>query len=298
MVNAALSAIHVYAVKSVAGAAPLESVVELWGLAGDRRWMVVEPGGRYVTQRQQARMALVSAEPLPGGGIRLSAAGHEPLTVAVPERGDAAAVSTVWLHKEAVEVVSAGAAADEWFSGFLGSSVRLVHLDAPARRRPLNPQFARGGETVSLADEFPLLLTTTASLDALNSLIAQGDHPDEGPLPMNRFRPNVVVEGTAPWAEDDWRRIRIGEVVFRVTKPCARCVITTTDQETAERGKEPLRTLARHRRAGDQLLFGQNLVPEFPELPELAEPPQSVGPLGEGRGVGTLRVGDRMEILE
>jgi uncharacterized protein len=295
MVNAALSAIHVYAVKSVAGAAPLESVVELWGLAGDRRWMVVEPGGRYVTQRQQARMALVSAEPLPGGGIRLSAAGHEPLTVAVPERGDAAAVSTVWLHKEAVEVVSAGAAADEWFSGFLGSSVRLVHLDDPARRRPLNPQFARGGETVSLADEFPLLLTTTASLDALNSLIAQGDHPDEGPLPMNRFRPNVVVEGTAPWAEDDWRRIRIGEVVFRVTKPCARCVITTTDQETAERGKEPLRTLARHRRAGDQLLFGQNLVPEFPEL---AGPPQSVGPLGEGRGVGTLRVGDRVEILE
>ncbi|NUP45251.1 MAG: MOSC domain-containing protein [Streptomyces sp.] len=295
MVNPALSAIHVYPVKSAAGAAPLEAVVEPWGLAGDRRWMVVEPGGRYVTQRQQARMALVSAEPLPGGGIRLSAAGHEPLTVAVPEPGDAAAVSTVWLHKEAVEVVSAGAAADEWFSGFLGSPVRLVHLDDPARRRPLAPDFARGGETVSLADEFPLLLTTTASLDALNSLIAQGDHPDEGPLPMNRFRPNVVVEGTAPWAEDDWQRIRIGEVVFRVTKPCARCVITTTDQETAERGKEPLRTLARHRRAGDQLLFGQNLVPEFPELSEL---PSAVGLLGEGRGPGTLRLGDRVEILE
>ncbi|MDX3228158.1 MOSC domain-containing protein [Streptomyces sp. ME19-01-6] len=296
MVDPALSAIHVYAIKSVGGTAPLEAVVEPWGLAGDRRWMVVEPGGQYVTQRQQARLALVSAEPLPGGGIRLGAAGHEPLTVAVPEPGDgAAAVSTVWLHKEAVEVVSAGAAADEWFSGFLGSPVRLVHLDDPARRRPLTPEFARAGETVSLADEFPLLLTTTASLDALNSLIAQGDHPDEGPLPMNRFRPNVVVEGTAPWAEDGWRRIRIGEVVFRVTNPCARCVITTTDQETAERGKEPLRTLARHRRSADQLLFGQNLVPELPELPEL---PRTAGPLGDGRGAGTLRVGDRVEILE
>ncbi|MFI0733911.1 MOSC domain-containing protein [Streptomyces sp. NPDC021225] len=293
MVNPVLSAVHVYPVKSVAGTAPHEAVVEPWGLAGDRRWMVVEPGGKYVTQRQQARMALVSAEPLPGGGIRLGAPAHEPLTVAVPGPGGATgAVSTVWLHKEAVDVVPAGAAADEWLSGFLGTPVRLVHLDDPSRRRPLTPEFAHGGETVSLADEFPLLLTTTASLDALNSLIAQGDHPDEGPLPMNRFRPNVVVEGTAPWAEDTWRRIRIGEVVFRVPKPCARCVITTTDQETAQRGKEPLRTLARHRRFGDELFFGQNLVPELPELPGRA------ALLGEGRGIGTLRVGDAVEILE
>ncbi|GAA2347951.1 MOSC domain-containing protein [Streptomyces cuspidosporus] len=292
MVIPALSAIHVYPVKSASGVAAREAVVEPWGLVGDRRWMVVEAaGGRYVTQRQQASLALVSAEPLPGGGIRLGAPGREPLTVPAPPGpgDDAGALTTVRLHREAVEVVSAGAAADAWFSGFLGSAVRLVHLDDPALRRPLNAEYARGGETVSLADEFPLLLTTTASLDALNSLIAQGDHPDEGPLPMNRFRPNVVVEGTAPWAEDDWRRIRIGEVVFRVTKPCARCVITTTDQETAERGKEPLRTLARHRRAGDQLLFGQNLVPELP------------GPSGASRGAGPvarLRVGDPVEILD
>lgn len=237
-------------------------------------------------------MALVSAEPLPGGGIRLGAAGQEPLTVAVPDPGGAAgAVSTVRLHAEAVGVVAAGVAADEWLSVFLGTPVRLVHLDDPSRRRPLTPEFAREGETVSLADAFPLLLTTTASLDALNSLIAQGDHPDEGPLPMNRFRPNVVVEGTAPWAEDGWRRIRIGEVVFRVAKPCARCVITTTDQETAERGKEPLRTLARHRRSGDQLLFGQNLVPDLPELRDRATLS------GDGPGIGTLRVGDTVEVL-
>jgi len=254
--------------------------VEPWGLAGDRRWMVVEPDGRYVTQRQQPRLALVSAESLPDGGVRLSAEGREPLTVTAPGPGDPSVpppdAFPAKLARTEVEVVSAGADADAWFSNFLGTEVRLVHLDDPARR-PLLPEYARGGETVSLADEFPLLLTTTASLHALNSLIAQGDHPDEGPLPMNRFRPNVVIDGTAPWVEDDWRRIRIGEVVFRVPKPCSRCVVTTTDQSTGERGKEPLRTLARHRRVGDRLLFGQNMVPE---------------------GTGTLRLGDPVEILE
>ncbi|MFI0822620.1 MOSC domain-containing protein [Streptomyces sp. NPDC021098] len=281
MVDPQLSALNVYPVKSVAGSAPGAATVEPWGLAGDRRWMVVEPDGRYVTQRQQPRLALASAEPLPDGGVRLTAEGHEPLTVTAPGPGDPSVPSSVtvpaMLARTEVEVVSAGAAADAWFSAFLGTEARLVHLDDPARRRPLTPEYARGGETVSLADEFPLLLTTTASLHALNSLIAQGDHPDEGPLPMNRFRPNVVIDGTAPWAEDDWRRIRIGEVVFRVPKPCSRCVITTTDQSTGERGKEPLRTLARHRRSGDRLLFGQNLVPE---------------------GTGRLRLGDPVEILD
>ncbi|MEU1806939.1 MOSC N-terminal beta barrel domain-containing protein [Streptomyces sp. NPDC019937] len=281
MVNPELSALHVYPVKSLAGLAPGAAVVEPWGLAGDRRWMVVEPNGRYVTQRQQPRLALASAELLPGGGVRLSAEGRKPLRVTAPGPGDPSAPSRaafpVMLARTEVEVVPAGAEADAWFSDFLGTGARLVHLDDPTRRRPLTPEYARGGETVSLADEFPLLLTTTASLHALNSLIAQGDHPDEGPLPMNRFRPNIVIDGTAPWAEDDWRRIRVGEVVFRVCKPCSRCVITTTDQSTGERGKEPLRTLARHRRVGDALLFGQNLVPE---------------------GTGTLRLGDPVEILE
>lgn len=129
---------------------------------------------------------------------------------------------------------------------------------------------------MSFADGFPLLLTTRASLDALNDLVAQGTHASEGPLPMDRFRPNAVVDGTDAWAEDDWRRIAIGEVTFRVAKKCGRCVVTTTDQRTAERGREPLRTLARHRRFGDQLVFGQNLVPE---------------------NTGTLRVGDPVTVL-
>ncbi|NBE50437.1 MOSC domain-containing protein [Streptomyces boluensis] len=274
MPKPSLRSIRVHPLKSVQGYAPTEAVVEPWGLAGDRRWMAVEPDGRYVTQRHQPRLALVAAEPQPGGGLRLSVPGRRPLTVSVPDSAHTVPVE-VW-HDQ-VEAVPAAASASDWLSDWLDTEIRLVHLDDPASRRPLDPEFARPGETVSFADGFPLLLAALSSLDALNSLIEQGDHADEGPLPMNRFRPNVVVDGTAPWAEDDWSRIAIGEVTFRVAKPCGRCVVTTTDQRTAERGKEPLRTLARHRRFGDQLVFGQNLVPE---------------------NTGTIRIGDPLEILE
>lgn len=263
------ASLHLYPVKALAGAAREELTVEPWGPAGDRRWMLTGPDGRELTQREHPRLALAAAELLPGGGsdgrgpgeggIRLTAPGREPLEVGLPPR-DRGTVR-VQLFRTKIEVVPAAEEASAWFSAYLGEEAQLVHMDAPERRREIGDG-ARPGETVSFADGFPLLLTTTASLDALNSLIAQGDHADEGPLPMSRFRPNIVLEGTAPWAEDDWRRIRIGEAVFRVAKPCARCVVTTTDQSTAERGKEPLRTLARHRRFGDQLVFGQNLVPE------------------------------------
>ncbi|MGW7577561.1 MOSC domain-containing protein [Streptomyces sp. NPDC054765] len=273
MLKPALLSIHLYPVKSIAGSGPGEAVVEPWGLAGDRRWLLVDAEGRQITQRQQRTLALAHAEGLPGGGLRLTAPGREPLTVEVPASGKTIPVE-VW--QDEVEAVPAGPAAAEWFRGYLGAECRLVYLDAPEKRRFIDPEYCEPGETVSFADGFPLLLTTTSSLDALNSLIAQGDHADEGPLPMNRFRPNVVVDGTAPWAEDDWRRVRIGEVVFQVAKPSARCVVTTTDQHTAERGKEPLRTLARHRRFGDRLVFGQNLIP---------------------RGAGTIRIGDPFEIL-
>ncbi|MCX4536897.1 MOSC domain-containing protein [Streptomyces sp. NBC_00841] len=268
-----LRAVHIHPVKSLAGCEPGEAAVEPWGLDGDRRWMLVDTTGRAVTQRQQPRMALVSAVPLPGGGIGLSAPGSAPLAVEVPEPGRTVPVA---LHRSTIEVVEAAAAAHTWFSERLGTEVRLVHLDAPGTRRLIDPAYARPGETVGFADGYPLLLASSASLDALNSLIAQGDHADEGPLPMNRFRPNVVVDGTAPWAEDGWDRIAIGDVPFRVVKPCDRCVITTTDQGTAERGKEPLRTLARHRRVGQDLLFGQYLIPD---------------------GTGVIRVGDPVRIL-
>ncbi|MFI5804750.1 MOSC domain-containing protein [Streptomyces sp. NPDC051561] len=258
-VPASVHALHVYPVKALGGLSLSETAIEPWGPAGDRRWLITDADGRVITQREQRRLALASAEALPGGAVRLSAPGREPLDVAVPEP---VGTEPVTLFGTKYEAVPAGSAAASWLSDHLGVEARLLHMDDPAHRRAIAPGFARAGETVSFADGFPLLVTTLASLDALNSLIAQGDLPDEGPLPMNRFRPNVVLDGTAPWAEDDWQRITIGEVTFRVAKPCGRCIVTTTDQASAERGKEPLRTLARHRRIAGALVFGQNLVPE------------------------------------
>ncbi|MFH9012054.1 MOSC domain-containing protein [Streptomyces sp. NPDC017943] len=274
MGNAHLHSIHVHPVKAARGLAPAEAVVEPWGLAGDRRWAVLDNGGKVLTQRRLPRLALAAAESLPGGGVRLSAPGMEPLTVPVP-RG--AGTVPMEIFRDKVEAVPAdGTDAHTWWSSYLGVGTRLVHMDDPATRRPVAPEYARPGDTVSFADGFPLLLTTTSSLDALNTLIAHGEHAQEGPLPMDRFRPNVVVSGTPPWAEDGWSRLAVGEVEFRVAKPCGRCVVTTTDQGSGDRGREPLHTLGLHRRLDGKLVFGQNLVP---------------------LSRGTLRVGDAVRIL-
>ncbi|MCX5609559.1 MULTISPECIES: MOSC domain-containing protein [unclassified Streptomyces] len=274
MSNLHVQALHVHPVKSVAGTAPDEVAVEPWGLSGDRRWALVDTGGTVITQRQQPRLALAAARPASGGGIALSAPGMPELLVEVPGPG---VLEPVVLFGKKVETVVAASAAADWFSAYLGVPARLVHLDDPAVRRPVDPDYALPGETVSLADAYPLLITTLASLDALNALIAQGDHPQEGPLPMNRFRPNVVVAGAEAWAEDGWRRIAIGDAVFRGVRECGRCIVTTTDQRTAERGKEPLKTLAAHRRIGKSLAFGRQLVPVR---------------------LGTVRVGDEVRVLE
>ncbi|SFY47676.1 MOSC domain-containing protein [Streptomyces sp. F-1] len=271
---AEVQSIHLYPVKAFRGLAPASAVVEPWGLAGDRRWTLVDAEGKVVTQREQPRLALAAAEPLAGGGVRLSAPGREPLTVEVPEP---VATVPVSVFGTKVDAVPAAPEAHAWSSAYLDEDVRLVHLDDPATRRPIDPDYALPGETVGFADGYPLLVATTASLDALNSLIAEGSHAHEGPLPMNRFRPSVVVAGTEAWAEDDWARVSVGEVVFRVARPCGRCVVTTTDQDTTERGREPLRTLARHRKFGSSLVFGQYLVPV---------------------SGGTIRTGDQVRVLE
>ncbi|MBB5118944.1 molybdenum cofactor biosysynthesis protein [Streptomyces eurocidicus] len=276
MSTPALTSIHYYPVKSMAGCAPAEAAVEPWGLAGDRRWLVTDESGAQITQRQRPRLALASARPAAGGGVRLRAPGAEPIDVPVPGLHERGGTVTVQVFRDKIEAVPAGAAADAWVSDFLECPARLLHMDDPAVRRGIDPDYSRPGETVSFADGFPLLAATLGSLDALNSLIATGDHAEEGPLPMNRFRPNVVIAGTEPWAEDGWRRLRIGEVVFRAVKPSKRCVVTTTDQLTAVRGKEPLRTLVRHHLIGNGAVFGMNLIPEH---------------------TGVLRVGDPVEIL-
>ena len=273
MSNLYVQALHVHPVKSLGGTAPDEVAVESWGLAGDRRWALVDAEGTVITQRRQPRLALAAARPVDGGRIAVTAPGMAELVVEVPEPGP---LEPVVLFGKKFDTVVAGSAAADWFGAYLGIPARLVHMDDPAVRRPVDPEYALPGETVSISDGYPLLVTTLASLDALNSLIARGEHAVEGPLPMNRFRPNVVVSGGEAWAEDGWRRIAIGDAVFRGVRECGRCVVTTTDQSTAERGKEPLKTLAAHRRIGKSLAFGRQLVPVR---------------------LGTVRVGDEVRVL-
>lgn len=255
-----LASIHTYPVKSCRRLDHDTAMVEPWGLAGDRRWLVVDQQGRCVTQREIATMTRIQPEARPDGGLVLRSAGAPDL--AVPEPSGTPV--EVRVHGTAVTATPAGEAAGGWLTELLGQEVRLVWLDDPTRRA-VDPDFGRPDDRVSFADAYPLLLTSTAALDALNDWLEQAGS-GEGPLPMNRFRPNVVVAGAEPWAEDGWlgRRLRIGAVTFRVVRACDRCVVTTTDQATGERGKEPLRTLGEHRNIDQKLLFGVNLIPDPP----------------------------------
>ncbi len=260
-----LTSIHIYPLKGGRGLDLGAAAVETWGLAGDRRWMLADENFRFISQREHASMARLVVRFGPGAGLRVSAEGHAPLAVPVPDGADLVKV-TVW--DAAMLAAGAGPEADAWFSAYLGQPARLVYLDDPTRRA-VDPGYGRPGDVVNFADGFPLLLTSAASLDQLGGwLTADGDQP----VPMNRFRPNLVVTGFEPWAEDRWRRIRIGDVSFRVAKPCGRCVVTTTDQLTGARGRQPLRMLARHRRFGKELVFGQNLIPETPGHLQVGDP--------------------------
>ena len=264
-----------YPVKSMRGNRLDVAEVEPWGLAGDRRWMVVGVDGEAVTAREVNAMLLVRPEPTPSG-VRLAADGAEPLEVDVP---DPAGQVPVTIFGSPLSGAAASPAADAWLSEVLGRTVRLVHLDDPTRR-PSDPAFSRAEDRVSFADAYPVLLATEESLAALNDDVG-------APLPMTRFRPNVVVSGAPAWAEDDWRAIRIGGPdgpTFRVVTGCDRCVITTVDPQTAARGAEPIATLARTRRYDGKTWFAVNLVPDLP--------PDGAGPWPQ------LREGDEVEVLD
>ncbi len=256
-----------YPVKSCRGERLTAAAVEPWGLAGDRRWMVVDADGAPVTAREHPQMMLVTPR-LGDGLITLSSPGLPDLTLSVPVGEDLVPVS-VWASELLAAPVGDEAAA--WLSKVIREPVRLVYLDDPTRRAP-NPKYSRETDRVSFADGYPLLLTSEESLDAVNGWIAEGPKATEGPVPMRRFRPSVVVSGAPAWAEDDWRRLRIGPVTFRAVKGCDRCVMTTVDPDTAAKGHEPLFALARYRRWDGKIWFGVNLIPDHPDPGTLIRP--------------------------
>lgn len=245
-----VSALYVYPLKSARGVAVRSAEVRPEGLAHDRRWMVVGADDRVLTQREVPALARLRAEAT-ARGLRVTVPGAAPVEAARPDASAPRAAVAVW--DDVVEVRVADAAAPE-LAAWLGRPAHLAYQPDDALR-PVDPRYGRDADVVSLADGYPLLLTTRASLEALNARL-------DAPVPMDRFRPNVVVDGAGAFEEDAWQTVTIGGMRFRVAKPCARCVVTTVDQATGEAGKEPLRTLAGFRTRGGKVYFGQNLVPE------------------------------------
>lgn len=260
-----VSELYVYPIKSARGI-PLETarLVDR-GIEHDRRWMLVDDDGVFISQREAHRMALIDVA-MGDAGLIISAPDMEPLPVPFYS-GGATMKCRVW--KDVVDAVLVSREAREWFSTFLGQSASLVFMPDDSERI-VDRSYVEDERIVGFADAFPLLIIGQGSLDLLNSrLQARGGEP----IPMRRFRPNIVVAGSAPHAEDDWKTVRIGDVEIDVVKPCARCVITTIDITTGEASKEPLRTLSSYRKRGDGVYFGQNAV---------------------HRTNGTLRIGDRV----
>jgi uncharacterized protein YcbX len=264
-----LSALHIYPVKSCRGLAVPSAAVDEHGFVGDRRFMVVaEADGLFLTQRTHPRMALIETS-LTSTSLFISSPGRGSVTIPLNASAGQRRV-TVW--KSTTSADDCGDEPAEWLSDFLGLPLRLVRIGGTYQRQNLK-RAAQAGDVVSFADSCPFLVIGEATLADLNARLAE-------PLPMNRFRPNLVVAGGAPYTEDDWTKIRINGVVFRHAGPCARCPITTTNQETAVRGKEPLKTLATYRRDPadpTNVNFGANLIHETKH--------------------GTLQVGALVELL-
>ncbi len=264
-----LSALYRFPMKSAIGERLQRAELDGIGLAGDRRWMLVDASnGRFLTQRALPQMSQLSALWNASGGLTLSTAGRSSLDVALPDPNSDLRGTFIW--KDSMLVPDAGDEAAAWLSEFIGKPCRLVHV--PNERARDIPGSLLPEEKVGFADGFPLLLIGQASLDDLSSRVGR-------PLEMLRFRPNLVVEGSAPFAEDEWKRIRIGGVEFSVAKGCTRCILTTIDPATGERSpdREPLTTLKTYREREGELYFGQNLI---------------------NRSTGTLEEGMEVEVLE
>ena len=261
-----VTGLYVYPLKSARGLSLGEATLDAFGIAGDRRWCLVGNDGRVITQRDCPVLATLDVIPN-DEGLEMHAVGRQPLRVRRPEPGPKAHPVKVWADR--TEGLTVGEETDSWLEGFLERPCRLLYMPITTHRQ-VSLSYGQPGDRVGFADGYPLLLTSEASLAELNRRM-------ELTVPMDRFRPNLVVDGSEPFAEDDWARIRVGDTEFRVVKPCARCVVTTTDQRTGARGKEPLRSLATFRNADGKVLFGENLIHDGP---------------------GPVRNGDPVEVLE
>ena len=270
-----LTALHTYPIKGTRGLSHQTIPLELRGLKGDRRWMIVDGENRFITQREVASLATIEAHET-NNGLTITSPSGIAFDVATPNGGNRTQVH-VW--QDGVDALIADEATNAAMSEAIGCPAKLAYMDEEATRLA-NPHYAGAKKPVSFADGFPLLITSMASLTALNQHI---ENSGAAPVPMERFRANVVVDGETPWDEDTWSVVRIGDVIFDAVKPCTRCVVTTRDQKTGigSDDAQPIRALTKLRRSAVKnirgVLFGINLVP---------------------RSEGVLSLGDDLQILE
>ncbi len=260
-----ISEINIYPIKSLGGISLNEAIIEQRGLQYDRRWMLTDENGKFLTQREFPKMSTISII-LAENGLQVSAEKFDDLIVPFEVEGERLKVE-VW--RSSCDAILCAKDINDWFSEVLQTNCNLVFMPEDSRRE-INPLFNNNNDIVSFADGYPILIIGENSLADLNSRL-------ETQIPMNRFRPNIVVANSESFAEDNWGKIKIGETIYRSTKPCARCVMTTINQtDGAFTGKEPLKTLAKYRLAKqvfpatyadfdlseNAVLFGQNLVAE------------------------------------
>jgi uncharacterized protein YcbX len=244
-----VAALHVHPVKSCGGFQVDRWPVTPRGLLWDRQWLLVGPDGTFVTQRALPGLARITTT-FHEAQLVLQTPGLEPLTVPLDRREGEVREVRIW--SDTCLSVDAGDAVAHWLQQAAGTPLRLVRM-APDFQRQVDPAYAPAGATTDFADGFPILVTTMASLDDLNGIV-------DAPVEMRRFRANVVIAGAQPWAEEGWRRLRIGPVLLDLVKPCVRCSIITVDPDTGVAGKEPLKALGQLRDGGGRVVFGVNAL--------------------------------------
>lgn len=267
MMKTILSHIHTYPIKSLKGISLETAEVQERGLRLDRRWMITHTDGTFITQREYPQLTLIELK-LEDDGILLEAMTMPPLKIKLEENIGKRLQVQIW--NDICTALEVSEKANTWFSEFLNIPSKLVYMPQDSRRLVEADYNLDEQYITSFSDAYPFLLISESSLNDLNTRL-------EEPILMNRFRPNLVVLGTETHAEDTWKKIRIGEVIFQVVKPCARCMMLNINQETAIKGVEPLKTLNNYRKAGNKVLFGQCLLPE---------------------NLGKITVRDELEVLE
>ncbi|MDA0683740.1 MAG: MOSC domain-containing protein [Bacteroidetes bacterium] len=252
-----IASLHIFPIKGLRGISVARARITKRGLEHDRRYMLTTPDGRFISQRSHPALARLAVRmnvvsDLVTASCSITDPEGRTLHLPLIQEGGLSVKVDIW--GDAVSALAGFVEANQFFSAYLGEEVQLVWMP-PMADRPIDPDFSKPTDQVSFADGYPILVLGSASIEELNQRLTE-------PIPLNRFRANIIVSGARPWQEDEWTSLRASSVHLRLVKKCARCVVITIDQETGISGREPTATLATYRREGNNVMVGMNAIPE------------------------------------